>query len=402
MRAQVFRPYPGCPRLRFGRIAARSAAFARAGETGGTLLVGAAAGTDDADVAARARAELLERAHNVLAGRRAETDGAARRIATYEALQHAGAPAVDPCAWSELRTTLELRRRPLLWVDAVSLVDGRQVLVPASGVFLRHRPPPQGAAPMRPGSTGIAAHRTEGEASRHALLEVLERDLLWRAWYGRGPRRTLAHPLPEPLSGVLGSLGTFCSLVFLPGPAETGCVVACLHDERGDRQTFGARATATPLKQGTTSPGRSASLEQSVASAVYEALMVRWSMDTADARAARRRMRERGGPPIGPVEHAVYAYRHQDALAHLRAADGGAVLPHPTASPATGPRTLAEVVADHTDEDVLWRPTMAPELDTGDLAVGRVIAPGAHRLPSDEHAHPPPADARTRRPHPLG
>ncbi|MQY04340.1 YcaO-like family protein [Actinomadura macrotermitis] len=389
-RPQVFRPYPACPELLFGRVAARSAAFTRAGDSGDAALLGAAAGTEAEDVALRARAELLERAHNVLAGRRAETSGTAGSIATYDALRAAGAPAADPCAWSELRDRPELRRRPLLWVDAVSLLDGRQVLVPASGVFLRHRPPRCCAAPMRPGSTGIAAHRTETEASRHALLEVLERDLLWRAWYGTGPRRTLAHPLPDPLPGVLGSLGLFCSLMFLPGPGGTGCVVACLHDERGGRQSFGARGSAT---------SKGPSLEESVASAVYEALMVRWSMGTAAARAALRRMRERGGPPIGPVEHALYAYRQQDALAHLRAAASATV---PSPAPETGFRALAEVVADHTGEDVLWRPTMSPGLAADDFVVGRVIAPGAHRLPGDEHAHPPPADARTRQPHPLG
>ena len=72
-RARLFHPFAECSDVVVGRAGARSASFAPDAEVaaaGPAVLVGAAAGSDAADVATRAEAELLERVSNVLAGRR--------------------------------------------------------------------------------------------------------------------------------------------------------------------------------------------------------------------------------------------------------------------------------------------------------------------------------------------
>ncbi|MGH8906739.1 MAG: hypothetical protein ACRD0K_09530, partial [Egibacteraceae bacterium] len=85
----------------FGRVAARSQAFASTCASGGApVVIGSAAGPSAEDVIPRARGELLERVSNILAGRAAESGNA--RIATFDELRHAGVAAMDPLAWPEL------------------------------------------------------------------------------------------------------------------------------------------------------------------------------------------------------------------------------------------------------------------------------------------------------------
>ena len=143
-RARLFHPFAECPDIVVGRAGARSASFAPdAGAAAGpAVLVGAAAGNDTADVATRAEAELLERVSNVLAGRAAERASAVH--ASFEELRRVGTAALDPAAWPEAGP--EARTARVLWVTGRSLVDDREVLVPAGAAFLRHRPPPGDAA----------------------------------------------------------------------------------------------------------------------------------------------------------------------------------------------------------------------------------------------------------------
>ncbi|WP_329558603.1 YcaO-like family protein [Streptomyces uncialis] len=444
---QVVSPFPDAPRFVLGRTAARSSAFTPNDAAGGrTVLIGAATGTDRADVARRARGELMERMHNVLSGHRAR-EGAV--VASYASLRRRGTAALDPCSWAELRSLTHLREAAMPWVTGTSLTGGGQVLVPACAVYLAHRPPAGCPAPLRPGSTGLAAHDTAARAREHAVLEILERDLLWHAWYADAPRRSPRGPAPldEELRRVLVVLGLRERCLVLPGPGGISCVVACVHIGDGTQQSFGARAT-------------SGALGPAAVSAVREALMVRWSMGTASARTVWARMREQAPDrqPSGPLEHALHTFHRQDSLTALlrgatwepwtttargpvgeprstarasaadpwatahdssedpwmtepdsaedprvttrglagdlrvtaRGSSGnpGAAGHDPVRDPgvtAPGPAEAApRLLAERTGEDVVEVDTSVSAADGGRAVVVRVIAPGARRMPVDE------------------
>jgi len=153
-----------------------------------------------------------------------ETAAEARTVAVLEALErycglprgpvlrHAsalelGAAAVDP-ARLVLHAGAQYRRARFpfapfdpstarLWTAAYSVVAGREVAVPAELVFHRmRRATPSGSPPLRPlacqTSSGCAIGWSAAEAALYALLEVLERDALLRAWYERRPPESLA------------------------------------------------------------------------------------------------------------------------------------------------------------------------------------------------------------------
>jgi ribosomal protein S12 methylthiotransferase accessory factor len=401
--AQVVPPFSAFPGLLLGRVAARSPAFPASDAAGGQrVLIGSAAGCDGGNVAVRAKGELLERVHNVLAARRAEGGSIAGAVvASYEILHRAGRPALDPLAFRELAHCRDVRSAQLLWVPGQSLTSDEDVLVPACAAFLAHRPPTGCVAPLHPGSTGTAAHRSIAEAVEHAVLEVLERDLLWHAWYGDGARAILTgDPALSPkLFEGLFALDLSVTLMLLPGPGGTACGLACLHRTGRTGQTFGARAT--PAADGDT-------LVKALDAAVYEALMVRWSMNSSAARAVWPRMcvTERYSPR-GPLEHALHSFHRQDSLAHLLAGSTHCTLPNPAPGQLTAPTgltkaSISRILAERTGEDVVAVNTTVPAIGPAGTVVIRVVAPGARRLPADEQDQPPPPTARTRLPHPLG
>lgn len=270
--AEVFAPFPESSQIVFGRVAARSAAFGRTSASGGaSVLIGSAAGHDPQDVAVRARGELLERMSNVLAGRAAEAAGTV--VATFEQLRRRRAPAVDPCHWGGP----EARDASQLWVAGQSLLTGADVLVPAGAAFLHHRPPGGCQAVASAGSTGVAAHPDAAAATDHAAWEVFERDLVRRSWYDAGPAPTMVSGepgLPTVLEQLLHRLGLRLTVLRIPAPVAACCIVACLCTRAGHRQSFGARC------------GPVGAQRQSIGKAAYEALMVRWSMNTPVARSA--------------------------------------------------------------------------------------------------------------------
>jgi ribosomal protein S12 methylthiotransferase accessory factor len=128
-----------------------------------------------------------------------------------------------------------------------------------------------------------------------------------------------------------------------------------------------------------------------VAAAVYEALMVRWSMGTPAAARAREALRR--GSPVGPLEHAVHAHDHHYALEHLQGRLSGPAGPAAAPGPGTGPVTA---LAELTGEDVVVVTTPDPGFAGPEIAVVRVVAPGARRPPDRE----PPGTATP--PHPVG
>lgn len=240
-RVEVFRPFESCPDIVFGRTAARSEAFGATDASGGKpIIVGSSAGPDEADVATRAHNELVERVSNVLAGRAAERAGEV--IASFTQLRRDRRPALDPAAWG----LAQLREAPMLWVAGRSLIDDRERLVPAGAAFLRHRPPPGSPDALRAGSAGLAAHATTALATRHALREVLERDLVARSWFdaGRSWIDAVDRPWPSPLAAAFQALGLEPSTLLLPGPRGFGCAVTCLHAPGRTQQSFGARCVS--------------------------------------------------------------------------------------------------------------------------------------------------------------
>lgn len=369
--AQAFRPFDRAPGVVFARAAARSALFQ--GTAGDGVVVGSAAGADAQDTATRARGELIERMGNIVAGRRAEADRVV--VATYRALHRAGRVALDPAALVHDASTADDARDAVgLWVEGHSLPTGRDVLVPADAVYLRHRPPPGcGPVGVAAGSTGVAAHPDEASAAEHAVWEILERDLIRRSWYGDAVSPAIEAPpaLGEPLA----RLGLESTALLLPAPAGAACVVVAVHAPDRTGQTFGARC------------GPAGHLPALTEKATYEALMVRWTVHLPVAR--RTWARWAGAtPPRTALEHALWAYHRQDSLG-IWPTD-----PRPppvsSAPPAADPATL---LAAHTGEDVIAVPTPSPQAKESGLHVVRVIAPGTRALPSRSTGP---------RPHPFG
>lgn len=373
---EVFAPFAQSSRVVFGRVAARSAEFGRNSASGGaSVLIGSAAGHDREDVAARARGELLERMSNVLAGRAAE---AARPVvATFARLRRQRAPAIDPIHWGGPET----RETPQLWVSGRSLLTGAEALVPAGVTFLHHRPPQGCQAMLRVGSTGLAAHPHPTAAANHAVWEVLERDLVRRSWYDpqTAPTVTSRQPgLPAAVEQLLYHLRLRLTVLRIPSPATVGCVVACLSTQDGDRQSFGARC------------GPAHDQQPSVEKAVYEALMVRWSMNTPVARQTWQQWAGNNLPRTA-VEHALWALHRQDSLRLWLARPDTAVVPSTSSSIPP-----AQLLSTLTGEDVIAVNTTTTQAQAEGLAIVRVVAPGTYPLPTGRHDHP------SGPPHPFG
>lgn len=374
-RVNVFHPFPEVPGIVFARAAARSPLFnANPAASGDSVIIGSSAGWDPDDVRMRALGELHERVGNVLAARRAET--ASRVIATHRELLQAGTPALHPGSEEEC---------PLLWVSGSRLQDGEPVLVPAGRVFVQHRPPPGCAALPSPGSVGLAARPTRPAATRHGLLEVMERDLFWRSWYSEGWRPSVLPDsgLPETLRQAIADLGLEVCLLLVEGPGDIGLAVACLHAEGRTRQSFGARAF-TPGEQ-----------DMAFERAASEALMIRWSMGTPAADAAWALLRARRPPlPRNALEHALLAFHRGDSLGWLLRFGA----PVRRCRPAEG-GDLGAIVARHLGAEPVLVDTSVPDVCGEDAVVVRVVAPGAHRLPADERGAPP---GHAGPPHPVG
>jgi ribosomal protein S12 methylthiotransferase accessory factor len=136
--------------------------------------------------------------------------------------------------------------------------------------------------------------------------------------------------------------------------------------------------------------------------------MVRWSMDSSAACKVWSRMciADRYSP-YGPLEHALHTFHRQDSLSHLLDGSKQRTWPDPALWQLTVPtsvtgKSISRLLADHTGEDVVAVNTTVPAVGPPGTVVVRVVAPGARRLPADEQAQPPPPQARTRLPHPLG
>ncbi|MBW5480501.1 YcaO-like family protein [Streptomyces bambusae] len=392
---QVFAPYPDWPEVVFARVAARSAQFDPVCAAGDRpVVIGSAAGHREEHVVASARGELLERVGNILAGRAAEAEAAV--VATHDELRRTGVPALDPAELDRggrdgpADAARGTRR---LWVLGHVVPGGTPMHVPAGAVFLHHRPPP--GCDHRPGagSTGVAAHPDPRAAAEHAAWEVLERDLIRRSWYGLSPAPALlpSPALPRPLAELLDGLGVEVTVLDVPAPEGSRCVVVCLHAPDRTRQSFGARC------------GPDGDLGPLVERAAYEALMVRWSVHSPVGRDTWARWQGRSAPDSA-VRHALWAYHRQDSLRAWTDAGTGTAAARCAGradSPVAAPvRSGREALSAHTGSQVIVvETTPAPVRDLGTRVV-RVVAPAARPLPThpDDERGPPAA----RGPHPFG
>ncbi|MFD9357915.1 YcaO-like family protein [Streptomyces sp. NPDC060031] len=369
---QVFAPYASWPRIVFARVAARSPQFDAVCAAGDRpILVGSAAGHDTERVAASARGELLERVGNVLAGRAAESDPAV--VATHGELRRKGIPAVDPAELAPEGGAVapdDARGARRLWVLGRYMHSGADVHVPAGAVFLHHRAP-TGCDPG-PGasSTGLAAHPDPEAATQHAAWEVLERDLVRRSWYGLLPGpHVVAARLPDPLAELLDGTGATATALDLPAPAGARCVAMALHAADGTRQTFGARCGPD-----------TGDIGPLIEKAAYEALMVRWSMNTPVAKETWARWRGED-PPDSAVKHALWTFHRQDSLRLWTSHAPQSRVRREPAAVAPG-RSGTSALSEHTSGDlVVVDTTCGPAISLRSTVV-RVVAPGARALPT--------------------
>ncbi|MEV6671895.1 YcaO-like family protein [Streptomyces sp. NPDC051172] len=385
---QVFSPYPAWPDVVFARVAARSPQFDPVCAAGGRpVVIGSAAGHRKDHVVASARGELLERVGNILAGRAAEAGAAV--VASHRDLRRRGVPALDPAtlARGDPAASRDARR---LWVTGRVVPGGAGIHVPAGAVYLHHRAPAGCDPGPGAGSTGVASHPGPESAADHAAWEVLERDLVRRSWYGLSSAPVLLPTpvLPAPLAALLDGLGAQVSVLDVPAPAGTRCVAVCLHAPDRSGQTFGARCGPDD-----------GDLAPLVEKAAYEALMVRWSIHSPVSRDAWARWQGRDAPDSA-VRHALWAYHVQDSLA-LWTATGPPGHDRRTAAPPGEPvRSGLDALSAHSGRElVLVDTTCGPARSLG-VSVTRVVAPGAHPLPTgpdDERGPPSP-----RGPHPFG
>ncbi|MEU7407926.1 YcaO-like family protein [Streptomyces sp. NPDC042638] len=113
---------------------------------------------------------------------------------------------------------------PLEWVVGRGLVTQEEVLVPAD--LLRRELHHDAARPevFAVTSNGLACGNSRAEATLHALLETVERDVLHRDWKSGGRRRTLVAPasVTDPYCADLiqrfHGAGMWLELVHVGGP----------------------------------------------------------------------------------------------------------------------------------------------------------------------------------------
>lgn len=157
----------------------------------GAYHIGGSGITQD-EVLIRTLAETLERYAQVLAevSRRFEI-----RFATYEAMTAAGEALLDPALLSFYSSTQRNQPgfpfhrfapdRPIGWIQARSFTDGCLIWVPAQLLLVGYQPKePAGEQIMLPSvTTGTAAHPDPADATRRAILELIQIDAAMGHWY---------------------------------------------------------------------------------------------------------------------------------------------------------------------------------------------------------------------------
>lgn len=113
---------------------------------------------------------------------------------------------------------------PMDWVTGCGLATTGEVLVPADLLRRELHHDPRRPEVFAVTSNGLACGNTWDEATLHALLETVERDVLHRDWMCGGRRRTLVDPdsVTDPycadLIGRFRTAGMWLEIVHVGGP----------------------------------------------------------------------------------------------------------------------------------------------------------------------------------------
>lgn len=161
-----------------------------------------------------------------------------------------GRLAVDPARLAAYRPEVEALApyrpyhddQPIAWLVGRSLIDGSARMVPAQAVYPKLPDGFEEPALWEPCSSGTASGRSPETAELAALLEVIERDAFFMAWYCRVPSVTLdlrSHPRAAVRALVRRCAGVGIELraveLRTPSPAKVVAVVALVHDGDEDR-----------------------------------------------------------------------------------------------------------------------------------------------------------------------
>ncbi|WAX82114.1 YcaO-like family protein [Streptomyces sp. KMM 9044] len=123
------------------------------------------------------------------------------------------------------------------WTPGTGLVSGAKTLLPVDLVRRRAQRPEWCPDLLRATSTGLACGNTRGEALLHALLEVVERDVLYRDGQSGGQQRTLIDPrtVEDPygreIVDRLTAAGIAVELALVDGPYGLPVCLAYLWSE---------------------------------------------------------------------------------------------------------------------------------------------------------------------------
>jgi YcaO-like protein with predicted kinase domain len=154
----------------------------------------------------------------------------------------AGSPALDP---AELPCFEPARARSAatLWVEGRCCAEGEPCWVPHALVHLDLRRPLAPGSELFPlSSNGLASGNTRGEATVHALLELIERDA-WARFLDlpaelREPRRldlgSVTDPRALELLGKLERAGLHVVVWDLTGELQVPCFLCQLVEETGE------------------------------------------------------------------------------------------------------------------------------------------------------------------------
>lgn len=139
-----------------------------------------------------------------------------------------------------------------LWVAGVHLTRGTRHPLPATAVLLDEDRRLGLGSPFT-SSTGTAARADLAGATRHAVMERVERDAVAIWWYNRLPAPRLAEnaarsALPEALAGWLGERRRVTWHLLMPHDLPATTVVALSARADGTRPAIGAAASLDPAR----------------------------------------------------------------------------------------------------------------------------------------------------------
>ncbi|MFH0515607.1 YcaO-like family protein [Streptomyces sp. M41] len=181
-------------------------------------------------------------------------------IASHRQLARAGTPAVDPREFALYSPSQYAQRGfpfvamtselEIAWVPGTDLIDGEEVLVPASLAYVNYFRGPHSAEPPTnyPLLAGTAAGRSPEQARRAALEEVLERDAVTVWWLSGAPATALVPEPGGPVAAAVGearAAGLQVTLLLIPSTFDVTVVGVVIEDPARRLVGFGSACRST-------------------------------------------------------------------------------------------------------------------------------------------------------------